>query len=668
MRPLLVAAGSLAWSLACSRQPGAPPPPTASVSVGASSAAGPGPAEAARSAGGPQPTAPARPWAPGQWEDAYQATRGPEPTKEYTEEPIPPPYPDCANHSARVMLRAKHQQAHEDATRAITLRNRARAREAEEAHIRARGAHFAHTQALDGAAREGFFLRPRPTTRGMVRPVGVGASTPLEPTALTPPEKLAPVVDRLAASELAAEAFECTALGATRVPRPRDARESFAAPGADRHSQVDLLACTGPGDSRRLAIVVELPLRRATARLAAGGDQATVESYSLEVAPFTEAALRARLDAAATAQGAPDLRGAKVRIGGASRLRWFLHGAPAYAWLQERGMERRLAIETAEYKNLWYVTFDYQCRDEGLDCPAHDGLARPSAALVQPGASAGASAGASGAPPAAVPVPTPSPDPTPRGGGRWEDAAREADPELLEASHTSPLSRSFAVASVAGAATLERLVAPGGRTRVVPGAEPLSPIVEAFRGALGRRGGAAPFTCKVIDFGYEVNPPPWPPIDQARTSLGLEDAEPPMLNIICLGAEDGYRGEIFVYVPVHAAWAVVRRSADVAEVEQYELERHGYLAEELRGKLLEVGRGTELELTGVARLKRAANGFSAFGYPMSSGTWVAHLGKHQCPHRGLGCDPLDGMKLPAVTAKRLVPCEVHGFVYPAAQQ
>ncbi|MBM4360304.1 MAG: hypothetical protein FJ096_19535, partial [Deltaproteobacteria bacterium] len=409
----------------------------------------------------------------------------------------------------------------------------------------------------------------------------------------------------------------------------------------------DQLACVvEDGGAPRLAVVVEVPIHGARAKVAVEGEQGSVESYEV----VSSRGLDAEIVAALAANQGATLVDRKIRVSGVSKLHRGENGARGYKMLTDRRMETRLAIKTAEYKKVWVASFERACSDEGLGCKVDDGRPEPKIELLPPEAPAATAGDPS----------TPPPDKTV---GQWEAAARDADPTLQDpgSSHDDPWGKGFFVRLIEKSGRVEGFGDVGKSVRISPWSGEDGPKLLAFRESLAKRGGPATFTCTVRDMGQEINPDPVPLRDAALKAKGLTSKEAPTWIIVCDGDEKSHLGTVAVFVPTDAVWAML----DGTKVTDYHLEPHGLFNSEIRAGLVDIGVGTKLEIAGYPRVARSMlkNTFFRNQYPMP--VWRAYFGEFQCGHEGMGCTHLDGLKPEVRVAKDgLVKCPVSTWTYP----
>jgi hypothetical protein len=417
---------------------------------------------------------------------------------------------------------------------------------------------------------------------------------------------------------------------------------------------VDMVSCQEMSSPPRLAVVLEVPVHLPQAKVSAANGEATIESYSFTPSPGLDPALVT----ASEGNVGSTLRDRIIEVSGVKRLARGEHGAPAYAILQKRNMPMRLAIDTAEYKQVWIASFDQVCADEGMACKPSAPSAAPSIKLLgkyepeKPTATP--TARAQVAPPRAEP-----------GVGRWEASAREADRSLSDpkASHASAWEDGFFPTAAAGAMLLKTFPAPGKPADLTPPPPETNPLLASFRDALARRGGPSAFLCQVKDMGQEPNAPRSPLIQAALESKGQKTDEASQWNIMCEGDDTSHLGTILVIVPSYLAAAVI----DGGAIKEYRLEHHGHFAPEIRDKLIDIATGSTLEIGGVGRFARSELKNSNFGRTFDPPPmWTVSLAKWQCPHEGAGCTQFEGVSMPMVRPAPggLKMCEVSNRVYP----
>ena len=553
-------------------------------------------------------------WAPQVWEQAREAALGEEPSKRrVVQRQVPPPYPDCANHDARILLKAKFGSAFEDRKREAEKQTRSEEAAANQEYEPARVAYEKKGVAFSKAMAGGLFLgAPTALQVASFQAVGHPVSLLQSPAEST---ELASVRQEMAPRSGAKASFECRLMGVQRVVRTVDSRAGYAGEIA-KSENIDLLVCEAAQPSANVRVVIEVPTRMIQAVVKRDGDGATVEKYVKQEEPVAGPQLRKLIDDLLANPSAPIPTQRTVRVTGASQLKWYLHGAPAYAQLKGLGMTGKLAIAAAEYKNVWHIGFKYACADQGLGCTERDGLEPPTVEVV-----ASKDAVAAAAP--ASPVPTVADGPNPRNLGRWEEAARAAEPTLAASADPAALGQGFFPSLIQNAASLKILVSPGKESPVELATAQSDRFGARFRDELAKLGGPAAFVCDVIDFGQETNPPPLPIVDAALSARGERlDVEAPMYNIACRGDENSYVGSILVYVPTHAAWAVASRDGERATIREYSLQRHAYFSADLKDSLLQLGIGTRLRISNVARLARKGSRLSVHGKWLDGPVWI----------------------------------------------
>lgn len=449
------------------------------------------------------------------------------------------------------------------------------------------------------------------------------------------------------------DTFECEILGATRtlVSVNSKTKEALKANGESKStSPIDQLACElHDGGSPRVAIVVEVPVNDARAKVTVSGTQGTVTSYEVRHSVGLDPELAAALEG----NRGESLAGRTIKVSGVSRLHRGESGSEGYKMLKDRNMTTRLAVKTAEYKKVWVASFERACADEGLGCKVDDGRPAPEVKLLP-------------APPEPESSATP---PSPIGGGRrvprgrWEAAALEAEPDLFneQSYHDDPWGKGLFVSVVDKGARVEGFGALGNAVKTSPWSGEDHPKIAAFRDALQKKGGAEPFVCTVKEMGQEINPSPVELRSAALKAKGKESSESPTWIIVCQGDEKSHDGTVAVFVPTDAVWAIL----DGGKVKDYHLEPHGYFHKDLRDKLMDIGIGTRLEISGYPRVARSMLKNVIFRREWSFPVWRAYLGDYQCAHEGMGCPAQDGLKTEIKVAEGgLVPCPVSTFEYP----
>jgi len=153
------------------------------------------------------------------------------------------------------------------------------------------------------------------------------------------------------------------------------------------------------------------------------------------------------------------LAGAVIEVSGVSRLARATTGALAFAMLKDRGMEMQFAIKSAENKNVWVANFDKACGDEGLGVPTATGAQAPAVKYISDSVSKIRSRSLQ-----QVRTSHSSCRPRARGSGRWERAARAADPSIAQdpsSYHDEPWAAGFFPALVQSAQRPDSYGAPG---------------------------------------------------------------------------------------------------------------------------------------------------------------------------------------------------------------
>ncbi len=644
---------------------GEPPAPASTAARPTASAGGAPAPTGSGSSGAPvgsveARTPPAPLSAPRVWEAAYAAVRGAEPVRPEVQEPVPPMWPECATFEARELLRAKHSAAHSALTVEINNRNTAKRADADREWLPKQQAWLAASNELARGLKAGQF----PAAQGALQLEkygAVGALSKVVKVGDDPAPTAVAFRAELAKSDAWTKPFECTLLGAVRTLFPLDdkTREAVrASGGVATNTVVDQLACELDGDSPRIAVVVEVPVQAPRAKVTLSGAQATVTSYEVRASPGLDAELAQALGRA----DGESLAGRTIRVTGVSKLHRAESGPLGYALLSERGMEKRLAIRTAEYKKVWIASFQRACADEGLGCTLDDGRPAPEVKLVQ---RAPEPKPAPKPEPTSEtkPEPTPEPKPEPERYGRWEAAAHDGEPSIdgNGSYHENPWGTPFFPSVLEKGMFVDGFGAVGQPVKQAPWPAEAHPMLVGFREGLAKRGGMDTFVCTVKDLGQEVGGVPSPLRNAALRAKGVTSTEAANWVIVCDGDEKSHRGTVVVYVPTDAVWAVL----DGTTVKDYHYEAHGYFHPELRDKLLDVGVGTKLEISGVPRLARSIQKYVFLRAAYSTPAWRAYLGDFQCAHEGLGCVHQDGRKPQVKVAPGgLVPCPVSTWEFP----
>jgi len=117
-----------------------------------------------------------------------------------------------------------------------------------------------------------------------------------------------------------------------------------------------------------------------------------------------------------------------------------------------------------------------------------------------------------------------------------------------------------------------------------------------------------------------------------------------------------------LYVPSYLAWAQVEQG----KIRDYHLERYGYFAPELREIMLDVGKGTVLEVSGAARLLRTETKYVVLGQEWStpSGEHTHTTGQGPADRRRLQAAGWPNAPMIKPAAGGLKKCDVMNRIYP----
>lgn len=628
-----------------------PPPPVASSA--SASASGSGSSSAAKAPRKAPPT-----WAPLLWEAAYQRAKGREPPRPIVEEAVPEVVPPCANRSGRVFLREKFKDEYARQVVATDRQNEERRREADKQWLPKQQEWLKAATALAATLKAGVFPAKVAGAAMLSQYGAAGSKSPIAAISFDEGPGVEAFRDALAKTPGWDAPFRCQILGAKRTVRAASPKTKAALQGQKAGGggtvAIDQITCeeiSGPP----LRIVVEVPGVVAKAKVTVADGSATIGGYEVVERPGLDPKLAAALEGGGTYA----LAGAVIEVGGVGKLARAEHGALAFAMLQDRGMEMQLAVKSAEHKNVWVASFDRACSDEGLGCTYGDGRAAPSVKYIADSVPTDVERAAPAADDA-YELPPPSEQL-----GCWERAARAADPSIVDdpaSLHEEPWRHGLFPRLVENAKRPESYGDVGGRMSLDPPDADVGPILAKFRAALVEAGGMGPFTCEVLDMGEEINSLPIPVVEAALKARGQSLEGAWSWNIVCKGDEKSHLGTVVLYVPSYAAWAKL----DKGTIADYHLERYGYFSPELRTMMLDIGKGTLLEVRGAARLLRTETKYVVLGQSWPTPIWRAYLYDWQCPAAGAGCAHLDGLAPPLVTVapNGLKRCEVTNHVYP----
>lgn len=585
---------------------------------------------------------------PALWDTAFSELLGKTPRRPEPTAAIGAPYPHCANSEARAVASARYGEAYGRAVASAAAGLVERQREADAAWIpnmlgweRARALIAADSSAgvylgkVDGVRR---VQLPAATEEAMeLAPLNEGASAARLRSSL---------------GDGGSRPFECEVVDVARS-NPGRADSLVDAP-----EQVDWVSCRPRGAS---LVVLAIPSARRRAVVAVTGDRASVKGHE-PLADVADPALRALLDAAVAKPRVASK--ATLKVSGVSRI-WRAPSVTGTAGvLLQLGGPVPFADRIRE--GFWIAAFDRACQAQGLGCDVEDGLSAAAVSLVSP--------------PQAT-TPAPSADARPKQTessavparseaevGRWEAAVLAVDPEVERHPSNSPWQNGFFSSAPGGALGLTRPPRVGERVTPTPVAERSSRLVDAWRDDMNQRGGVVPFRCTVVDLGQRMRGQ-LPFLRAALAASGEPRKEArDYIDIICRGDEQSYKGTIVVMVPAYASWAIVEvdGSGSKGQVREYKLEHHGFFDPSLRGKLVDIGAGTVLNIAAAPRITRSS--FNGYGIDQEiPGTvWAVDLGGFRCAHEGLGCPLFDGAALPLVTAERLNTCAASSHEWPPA--
>jgi hypothetical protein len=604
-------------------------------------------------------------WPPMVWEQARAAVLDDRPERPVVKtKQLKPLYPACANHDARKYLRDKLGDDYRKALADAERENEAARKEADAEWEKANAAWEKGAKQLDKTLASGAYAT---VVEGAVEPASfgpAGKTASLKPAAAEDDESRKAFRAALAKLPDWKKPFQCEVIAAMRLPRILDARtrEAAKAKGVSpepTNAPVDLIAC-GPPHGGYMAVLIEIPVYVAKAKVAVEGESARIEGYTFENEPYADEELRKLFEAKQHEQ----LEGRLIEVRGVSRLYRGPGEGFTFGMLQMRGVDYGTGQSLSSRNPLWIATFERPCIDEGLPCSGKAGGEAPMVKLLPLPEEKEEPAEERKAEPSrptkerkrdrpATKLPEPD-------RGIWENAAREADPSLAEIGlHRQPWSQGVFPKLLDKAAIMKSFPKAGAAAGLVPPPEEDDSVLEAFRAALEKRGGIKPWTCTVREMGQEINPPKSDLIDAALDHAGKSTEEASQYNIVCRGDEQSFLGSILLFVPSYLAAAVV----DGDNVKEYRLSHHGHFDESLREKLMKVGIGSKLEITGVGRLWRSETRNVVFRQKWPLPMWGASVGHWQCPHEGAGCGQYDGVKMPVVKAKKIEWCDVEGYSY-----
>ena len=598
-------------------------------------------------------------WAPALWEAAYAMAKGREPPRPIVEEAAPELIPACANRSGRVYLREKYQDEYAKQVVATEKENTERRKTADADWLPKQQEWLKSATVLASVFKGGVFPSKVPDATSLSQYGPLGSKGSLQKRAFD--EGVGVDAFREALTKLPGwdAPFRCRILGAKRTQQPASPRTKAALQAQKAAGgpvvPVDQITCEEISGAP-LRIVVEVPAFLGIAKISVAGTDATIESYELAERPGLDPKIAAALDGGDTWT----LAGAVIEVSGVSRLARADHGALAFAMLKDRGMEMQFAIKSAENKNVWVANFDKACGDEGLGCTYGDGRAAPAVKYISDSVSKDPKPEPSASADESFELPAES-----EGFGRWERAARAADPSIAQdpsSYHDEPWAAGFFPALVQSAQRPDSYGAPGIAVNLSAPPSETNPVLSKFRAALADAGGMGTFTCTVQDMGEEINSLPIPVVDAALKAKGETLNGAWSWNVVCKGDAKSHVGTVVLYVPSYLAWAQVEQG----KIRDYHLERYGYFAPELREIMLDVGKGTVLEVSGAARLLRTETKYVVLGQEWSTPVWRAYLYDWQCPADGVGCKLLDGQTPPMIkpAAGGLKKCDVMNRIYP----
>lgn len=546
------------------------------------------------------------------------------------------------------MLREKYKDEFAKVSVETTKQNTEKRAAADKEWLPKQQAWLSASRALDKSLSAGQF--PGPDGGQKLDPYGpVGKASKVVAVSLDDGAQAIAFRKELTKDERWSKPFECRLIGAARalVAPNSKTKAALKASGASATvAEIDQLSCiVEDGLSPNLAVVIEVPVNTARAKVTVSGDEGTVTGYELK----PSVGLDPEIAKALAEKSGASLKDRKIRVSGVSKLFRAESGALGYKMLTERKMENALAVRTAEYKKVWVASFERACADEGLACKLDDGRAAPEVKLLPP------------EPPTEKPAVAVVREE--RKLGRWEAAAHDAEPNLDDpnSSHDDPWGNGFFVNLIDKGAKVAGFDAIGKPVKTSSWPAEDGPLLTAFRTSLAKRGGAETFVCTVRDMGQEINPDPVALRDAALKAKGQTSKEGPTWIIVCEGDEKSHLGTVALFVPTDAIWAVLEGST----VKDYHVEPHGFFHKDLRDILIDVGIGTKLEITGYPRLARSMLKNVIFRKEHSFPVWRAYFSSFQCGHEGMGCTHLDGLKPEIRVAKDgLVKCPVSTWVYP----
>lgn len=573
-----------------------------------------------------------------QWEKTYRELLGEEPGTGSLSLKPPEYRPSCAHSLAADYLKAKFDAKYQELEK--ELRRTARERVASaatmyEPHLLG---HAYRQTLLDNAGIQGVPLGPKPPSATFIGVPMTGAQG-----AWSAPDADGGVGYAAALRKVDASRFRCKLGGAFELKPSAIA----PIPGAAPDQPADLLLC---GD---LGIV--LPRTAVVPKVKVEGARARVEGYE----PLPDPASPALREALRNDRWCQ----AVLEVSGAVRLRRWPTQEFGQAQLSAWGASAKAtsAVPT------WVVSFDPACM-AGASCDARDGIGASSLAVITPGKPASGSARELPSQEAETRKPKedkapaePAPAPAP-GHGRWEDAARVADPMTrIGGAALAPWKGGFFSEDPSGSPRVDATLTPGSEVKVVPREADKEPKILKWREELQRTGGVKGFKCTVSDVkltrAYAA-----PAVVAAGKALGFDTGKGTVVAIACSGSEETSKDGVVVLVPTHAARAVI----DGKSVKELVAPAGGFLDAALGEQLLNVPVGAVLEIAKPPRLARMPAGESAFG-ARDYAVWVADFTSFRCAHEGVGCELFDGAKLPVIKPSQgFKTCDVAGVTYPPA--